>query len=257
MKAFTSEQLDDMFFCNGKYAWEYLHASEQRRQTLPGSNYFNKIKNFGENHCLLGEKHIEFVKFSCDEPDKCEYCSTHQWVGPPCTRIPQPYPDYEADGYHYKNEKRAEKRQLKTQQERNKKYEDYNWLAMFNDGLLKKLNVSDLNKYLSHHGMMHSLKLRKAEKIRVIQGHIASHLLNISEDNILLQENSDDSYGESSSSADESSEDIVLNDTLASMSESETEKSGDESQAEENVEDMFTTTRSGRVTTNWRVLKYK
>ena len=324
MKAFTSEQLDDMFFCNGKYAWEYLHASEQRRQTLPGSNYFNKIKNFGENHCLLGEKHIEFVKFSCDEPDKCEDCSTHQWVGPPCTRIPQPYPDYEADGYHYKNvfdtpthvdekertpddfqprkqakdymvegklgtdeeikqfsktfivdemlvkkyvdhlkileinkKKRAEKRQLKTQQERNKKYEDYNWLAMFNDGLLKKLNVSDLNKYLSHHRMMHSLKLRKAEKIRVIQGHIASHLLNISEDNILLQENSDDSYGESSSSADESSEDIVLNDTLASMSESETEKSGDEFQAEENVEDMFTTARSGRVTTNWRVLKYK
>ncbi len=50
MKAFTSEHLDDMFFCNGKYAWEYLHASEQRRQTLPGSNYFNKIKNFGENH---------------------------------------------------------------------------------------------------------------------------------------------------------------------------------------------------------------
>jgi hypothetical protein len=57
---------------------------------------------------------------------------------------------------------------------------------MFNDGLLKKLNVSDLNKYLSHHGMVHSLKLRKAEKIRVIQGHIARHLLNISEDVILV-----------------------------------------------------------------------
>ena len=237
------------------YKLEEVDGSSKIKIVEDDTIVFNRPTFFVLN--FLGEKHIEFVKFSCDEPDKCEYCSTHQWVGPPCTRIPQPYPDYEADGYHYKNEKRAEKRQLKTQQERNKKYEDYNWLAMFNDGLLKKLNVSDLNKYLSHHGMMHSLKLRKAEKIRVIQGHIASHLLNISEDNILLQENSDDSYGESSSSADESSEDIVLNDTLASMSESETEKSGDEFQAEENVEDMFTTTRSGRVTTNWRVLKYK
>jgi hypothetical protein len=152
--------------------------------------------------------------------------------------------------------KRAEKRQLKMQQERNKKYEDYNWIAMFNDGLLMKLNVSELNKYLSHHGMMHSLKLRKAEKIRVIQGHIASHL-NVSEDDVSVEENSDDSYRDSSSSADESSEDIVLNDTLASLSESETEKTGDESETEDNVEDMFTTTRSGRVTTNWRVSKYR
>ena len=48
---------------------------------------------------------------------------------------------------------------------------------------------------------------------------------------------------------DESSEDIVLNDTLASMSESETEKTSDEYEIEENVEDVFTTTRSGRVTT--------
>ena len=80
-----------MFFCNKKYAWEYLHASEQGRQTLPGSNYFYKIKSFGENHCLLGEKYIEFVKFSCSEPEKSEYCSrsTHSWVEPPCVRIPQ------------------------------------------------------------------------------------------------------------------------------------------------------------------------
>lgn len=152
--------------------------------------------------------------------------------------------------------KRAEKRQLKTQQERNKKYEDYNWIALFNDGLLKKLNVSDLNKYLSHHGMMHSLKLRKTEKVRIIQGHIASHLAD-PEDNLFVEQNSDDSSRDSSSSADESSEDIVLNDTLASMSESETEKTDDESETEENIEDMFTTTRSGRITTNWRISRYR
>jgi hypothetical protein len=41
------------------------------------------------------------------------------------------------------------------------------------------------------------------------------------------------------------------------MSESETEKTGDESETAENVEDMVTTTRSGRVITNWRVSKYR
>ena len=49
------------------------------------------------------------------------------------------------------------------------------------------------------------------------------------------------SYKDSSPSGYESSEDIVLNDTLASMSESETEKTSDESEIEENVEDMATT----------------
>ena len=104
-KSFYVRTFRRYVFCNEKYAWKYLHASEQGRQTLPGSSYFNKIQSFGENHCLLGEKYIEFVKFSCsDEPDKCENCSTHSWVGPPCVRIPQPYPDCEADGnYHYRN----------------------------------------------------------------------------------------------------------------------------------------------------------
>ena len=41
--------------------------------------------------------------------------------------------------------------------------------------------------------MMHSLRLRKVEKIRVIQGHITSHL-NVSKDDVFVQENSDDSY---------------------------------------------------------------
>jgi hypothetical protein len=38
---------------------------------------------------------------------------------------------------------------------------------------------------------------------------------------------------------------------------SESEKTGDESETAENVEDMFATTRSGRVITNWRVSKYR
>jgi hypothetical protein len=51
-------------------------------------------------------------------------------------------------------------------------------------------------------------------------------------------------------------EDMVLNDTLAGISESNAETT-DESDTEENVEDIFTTTRSGRTTINWRIPKYK
>eukprot|EP00794_Sanderia_malayensis_P018633 gene18633-20515_t len=38
----------------------------------------------------------------------------------------------------------------------------------------EKLRVADLNKYLVHNKMMHCLKLKKAEKVRIVQGHIAS-----------------------------------------------------------------------------------
>ena len=33
----------------------------------------------------------------------CEFCTSHPCVGPPCSRVPKPYPNYEAEGYHYKN----------------------------------------------------------------------------------------------------------------------------------------------------------
>ena len=57
----------------------------------------------------------------------------------------------------------------KTQQKRYKKYEDYNWIAMFNDGLFKEFERfrTTVYKYLPHYGM-HSLKLRKAGSFRDI-----------------------------------------------------------------------------------------
>ncbi len=43
----------------------------------------------------------------------------------------------------------------------------------------------------------------------------------------------------------------------ASMLEPETGKTGDECETKENVEDMFTTARNVRVTTNGRISKYR
>ena len=58
--------------------------------------------------------------------------------------------------------------------EKDRTYDEYDWISICNDGLLKKLTVADLNKYLVHNKMVHCLKLKKAEKVRIVQGHIAS-----------------------------------------------------------------------------------
>ena len=60
------------------------------------------------------------------------------------------------------------------QQASNRNFEDYEWFELLNICLLKKLQVPELNKYLNHYGKKSSPKLRKHEKLRVIQGHITS-----------------------------------------------------------------------------------
>ena len=231
MKAYTSVPCDEMFFNDEDYVKDYLHATEQKRKSLPGANYFNQVMSFVETHFECGEKYIEFVKFSCTKSEVCAFCSTHGWVGPPCKTVPKPYPNYEANGFHYlsvletpvevdgkdrevddfqprkqardhvkkgnldrdedvkgfcdkymveeillrkyldhlnyldiRKRKRAEKKLLQNRQDANRQFDDYDWLELFNSGLLKKLKVSDLDKYLNHFGLKNSLKLRKLER---------------------------------------------------------------------------------------------
>ena len=51
-------------------------------------------------------------------------------------------------------------------------YEEYNWEELFLTGKLDKLIVNDLNKYLDHHGINKSKKLRK-EKLAMIKYHLS------------------------------------------------------------------------------------
>jgi hypothetical protein len=51
---------------------------------------------------------------------------------------------------------------------------------------------------------------------------------------------------------------LTLNPSLLCQNQKQIEKTGDESETAENVEDMvYTTTISGIVITNWRVSKYR
>ena len=49
---------------------------------------------------------MEFIKFDCIKTlgKLCTFCDKNSWVGPPCSRVPQPMPDYESlPEYHYKH----------------------------------------------------------------------------------------------------------------------------------------------------------
>ena len=55
--------------------------------------------SFADAHLVVGEKFIEFVGKKCGDED-C-FCLDFKWTGPPCDRVPEPFPDHEADEDHY------------------------------------------------------------------------------------------------------------------------------------------------------------
>jgi hypothetical protein len=61
--------------------------------------------------------------------------------------------------------KRAEKREIEKRQQNKKTFEDYDWPVLLKDGLVKKLRVAELDKYLNHFGLCKSLHLKKTEKV--------------------------------------------------------------------------------------------
>jgi hypothetical protein len=69
--------------------------------------------------------------------------------------------------------KRAEKREIEKRQQNKKTFEDYDWPVLLKDGLVKKLRVAELDKYLNHFGLCKSLHLKKTEKVKYISAHIA------------------------------------------------------------------------------------
>ena len=74
--------------------------------------------------------------------------------------------------------KRADIRKIQQQEQESKRYEEYEWTKLFEEGELKKLKVKELDKYLIHHNLRKSLNLRKKESVTLnISSHIASSRL--------------------------------------------------------------------------------
>ena len=106
LKAYRAVKKKDMFFKDKEFLDSYLSKNEKEQARLPGGKYYSKISKFIKDHCEIGEKHLEFLKFECGnrKDGVCNYCKSHNWAGPPCTRVPRPYPDYsKLPEYHYQH----------------------------------------------------------------------------------------------------------------------------------------------------------
>ncbi len=75
-----------------------------KRDMMPGSAYFAKIKKFIDDHYVFGELFMEYLKGSCLSKNGtlCQWCRDNRWIGPEIGRIPQPMPDpQKLPEYHY------------------------------------------------------------------------------------------------------------------------------------------------------------
>lgn len=103
MKAYCTEDLKDLFFWDTRYLRDYLANKDAKNsKTMPGSHYYKSLQAFMDQHTRKGEKYLEYLKFSCkDNGHICTFCLQSGWTGPPCSRIPEPMPDYESDKFKY------------------------------------------------------------------------------------------------------------------------------------------------------------
>ena len=170
-----------------------------------------------------------------------------------------------------KRKKRAENRKQLSEEEQQKTFLEYNWLELFEKGLLSKLKVNVLDKYLSNYKLQGKLKLKKAEKVRIIQRHIATThveldagiedqpLIDMDQDELDTDQPCDTESENSELDSGDSANDIVLADTYLSHSSSGSEEHETANDAIE-ANTLFTTTKSGRITTNtsnWRAAQYR
>ena len=72
----------------------------------------------------------------------------------------------------WKKEKKRNKTEENVKRAKEKMYSDYKWDNLVKDDKeLKKLRVCELNKYLVHNGLHKYLKIRKPDKIHILQQH--------------------------------------------------------------------------------------
>lgn len=85
------------FFTDEEYLSKFAKATKTQRKILQGTFYYTKVLNFIDTHCEKGEIYMEFLKKSCSETSEvmCDWCKEN------LTRVPRPYPNYEADSFHY------------------------------------------------------------------------------------------------------------------------------------------------------------
>ena len=97
IKATTAIEPSESFFWNKEYIEKfYKRQSLAAKKEIPGYFYVSQIIAFDEIHTEGGELYREFLKGDCETKtgELCDWCKAHCFRGPPCGRIPRPYPAY-------------------------------------------------------------------------------------------------------------------------------------------------------------------
>ena len=66
IKAYRAVKKRDLFFKDKEFLDSYLSGNKKDQAELPGGHYYSKIATFIKNHCVIGEKYLEFLKFECE-----------------------------------------------------------------------------------------------------------------------------------------------------------------------------------------------
>lgn len=185
IKAYLSEDKDDIFFFNQHYLNQYQTAtSEDSKKKVPGSSYFAKIEQFISTHYKIGELFMEFLKFRCKSVgSSCHFCDA--WNGPPMESIPQPVPDVNHPGHYMdvsttpKDENGMERKADDWQPRANitKLYnnkqlslKDEDKISAFADKFcVKKEYVVSYLQHLTNLALTREIKSREREKQRVVR----------------------------------------------------------------------------------------
>ncbi len=91
------------FIFNRPYLIKYGSAqSEKKKLFIPGSNYQKKIYIFIDDHFIIREMFLEYLKCSCENTigTLCDFWSLNKKCCPGIDRVPRPFPDYESIGLH-------------------------------------------------------------------------------------------------------------------------------------------------------------
>ena len=159
--------------------------------------------------------------------------------------------------------KRLENMNIAKEKKEAQTYNDYDWVALFKDGKLKKLLNSELDKYLNHHQMeeFSGAGTKKQDKLQCIEAHIAKSL-----NDYLYENNEYDRAAEDKESSSSSGDDEVLAEigsgsstsgghvvsSSSSTQENEQDNIDSASETDEPTRAPVQVSRTGRKVTTWR-----
>lgn len=152
----------------------------------------------------------------------------------------------------FKREKRSEFRKLKTQFEKSKNIDDYDWTDLHLKGKIKDLSVNLLAMYISEKKLCNPIPRKKSEKISLVEAHLsrqrAINNFKKSDKRILRPQNDIPDTDDDDVMSDVSEEDLVIREIG-----SDRDESGDEELMRPPAEKV---NRYGRVTSHWKQRKF-